>query len=170
MLDGSTVRAGDVLVGLPSTGLHSNGYSLARKVLVDSGRFDLSEPAGEVTEPLGDALLTPTHIYVKELRTLRDHGLKAAAHITGGGIPGNLPRVLPNGVGARIDRSCWHLPAIFSLLQREGALTDRDLLRTFNCGLGIIAVLPADQAAAAAEAVGGCIIGEITSTSGVEWA
>ena len=170
MLDGSTVRTGDVLVGLPSTGLHSNGYSLARKVLVDSGRFDLGEPVGDLMEPLGDALLTPTHIYVDELRTLRAHGLKAAAHITGGGIPGNLPRVLPDGVGARIDRSCWPLPPIFTLLQQEGALSDRDLLRTFNCGLGIIAVLPADRAQSAADAVGGFVIGEITSTSGVEWA
>ena len=171
ILDGSDVRPGDAIVGLPSSGIHSNGYSLVRKVLVDPGKYDLDEDPGGLGAPLGDVLLAPTTLYVAALRTLiDDHGARAAAHITGGGIPGNLPRCLPDGLGATVDRSTWHEPAIFALLQREGGLTESDMDRTFNRGLGMCVIVPADRAAAAADAVGGTLIGHVTEGEGVRFA
>ncbi|TNE85422.1 MAG: phosphoribosylformylglycinamidine cyclo-ligase [Deltaproteobacteria bacterium] len=169
LLDGSAVAAGDVLVALPSTGIHSNGYSLARKLLVDSGKFALDEDPGGLGGPLGDVLLTPTRIYVKDVLTaIAEHELKAAAHITGGGLPGNVPRVLPEGLGARIVRGSWPELPIFTLLRDEGDLSENEMLRTFNCGVGMVLVFAADRAQAAAEALGGVIIGEIVDGDGVE--
>ncbi|MCO4743635.1 MAG: phosphoribosylformylglycinamidine cyclo-ligase [Proteobacteria bacterium] len=169
IMDGSTVSAGDVLVALPSTGIHSNGYSLARKLLVDGGRFDLEVDPGGLGCPLGEALLAPTKIYVQEvLRARSEFGLKAAAHITGGGLPGNLPRVLPDGLGAKLVRGSWPEPPIFGLMREVGDLTETDMLRTFNCGVGMVLVLPVEQAEAAAVHLGGVIIGEIVVGDGVD--
>lgn len=169
ILDPEAVKPGDALVGLPASGVHSNGYSLVRKVLVDPGELDLHADPGSLGTTLGDALLAPTRIYVRDLRTLLDeHGARAAAHITGGGIPGNLPRCLPDGIGARVDRASWTAPPIFELLKERGSLSDRDMDRTFNQGLGMIVVVPADRAQAAADAVGGMIVGEVVAGEGVE--
>ena len=128
------VRAGDVLCALPSSGLHTNGYTLVRR-LFDG--WDLEQPVPELGRPLADELLEPHRSYLDPLRRLP---WKAAAHITGGGLPGNLPRALPEGLAAEIRRESWEFPPIFALLQRLGDLSDQEMVATFNCGLGMILV------------------------------
>jgi len=141
ILDGSRVRSGDVVVGMASSGLHSNGFSLARKVL----ESDL--PAALVSE-----LLEPTRIYVKDCLALRDGvDVHAFAHITGGGLPGNLPRVLPDGHRAVLRRGSWPEPGIFERIQKAGNVADPEMLRTFNMGIGMCALVPRADAAAAVE-------------------
>ncbi len=146
LLDGSRVAAGDVILGLASSGVHSNGYSLVRKVVEVAGA-SYDDPFGAAT--LGETLLLPTRIYVKPLlAALRGHTIHALAHITGGGLSENLPRVLPDGLGARIDLSSWPLPAIFAWLAEHGGIDDAEMLRTFNCGIGMTVIAPADAAEA----------------------
>ncbi|KFI32264.1 phosphoribosylformylglycinamidine cyclo-ligase [Haematobacter missouriensis] len=142
------VREGDVLLGLASSGVHSNGYSLVRRVVEMSGLgWDAPSPFGEGT--LGDALLTPTRLYVKQVLAARKAGgLHAAAHITGGGITENLPRVLPEGLGAEIDLSAWALPPVFRWLSDVSGMEREELLRTFNSGIGMILAVDADRAEA----------------------
>ena len=162
VLDGSQVTLGDALVGLPSSGVHSNGYSLVRRLLVDNGDFDLGRDPGELGRPLGDALMEPTRIYVKDVLAIRQkYGLKSAAHITGGGIPGNVPRALPEGMGAEMWRGSWNIPPLFQLLQRVGNLEEAEMLRTFNSGLGMVLVVPKDQADACAKEYGGSVVGTV---------
>jgi phosphoribosylformylglycinamidine cyclo-ligase len=143
IIDGSRVQAGDAVIGIASSGLHSNGYSLARKVLEVSGAsLDIMLGA----HSLGALLLEPTRIYVKSLLALAGTvEVRAMAHITGGGLPGNLPRVLPEGTGARIDAASWTRPIIFDWLQTEGDITDEEMYRTFNCGIGMCVVVADDQ-------------------------
>jgi phosphoribosylformylglycinamidine cyclo-ligase len=147
IIDGSKVRQGDLVVGIASSGLHSNGYSLARKVLERSGAaHDLPIDGA----PLIERLLAPTRIYVKPLLTLlAEIEVHAFAHITGGGLPENLPRVLPEGLMATIDLASWRRPAIFDWLKAEGGIADAELYRTFNCGLGMAMILPPESAKAA---------------------
>src|SRR5262245_53193890 len=129
------IVAGDVLIGIPSSGLHSNGYSLARKVLLERGRLKLSKRIPELGRSLGEELLEPTRIYAKLSRAIfARHPIKGAAHITGGGIPGNLPRVLPTGARAWIERGSWPVPPIFHLIQKIGAVAQADMDETFNNG------------------------------------
>ncbi|MFN7175309.1 MAG: phosphoribosylformylglycinamidine cyclo-ligase [Thermaurantiacus sp.] len=140
-LDGSRVAEGDVLLGLASTGAHSNGYSLIRR-LVDGFALDAPAPFEPETS-LGDALLAPTRIYVGNLLPSVRHGqIHALAHITGGGLLENIPRVLSDTLRARVDASTWTLPPLFDWLRREGALPPAELARTFNCGIGMVAVVP----------------------------
>lgn len=147
ILDGSQVRPGDALVGLASSGPHSNGYSLIRRIVELSGA-DLSAPL-EGGPSLGEALLTPTRIYVKPLLALlASRPVHALAHITGGGILENLPRVLPAGTRARVDTRAWPRPPVFQWLAREGNVDEREMLRTFNCGIGMVAVVPDGEAQA----------------------
>lgn len=144
IIDGSRVAPGDAIVGIASSGLHSNGYSLARKVLERSGA-----PPDMLLDgvPLIERLLAPTRIYVKPLLALlAEVEVHAMAHITGGGLPENLPRVLPEGAAARIELASWRRPAVFDWLQAEGGIADAELYRTFNCGLGMAVVLPAADA------------------------
>lgn len=130
------VKAGDVLIGVASSGPHSNGYSLVRKILQVSGA-DLEQPLGETS--LGEALLTPTRIYVKPLLQLMQQvEIHALAHITGGGLPENLPRVLPPGCKAVIDSDSWQLPPVFGWLQTQGNVVNSEMLRTFNSGVGMV--------------------------------
>jgi phosphoribosylformylglycinamidine cyclo-ligase len=140
------VVTGDVLLGLASDGVHSNGYSLVRKLVEMSGLgWDADCPWGEGT--LGAALLTPTRLYVTQaLRAVRAGGVHALAHITGGGLTENLPRVLPDGAGAAIDLSAWDLPGTFRWLAEQGGITPAEMLKTFNCGIGMILSVEADQA------------------------
>jgi len=139
MIEPSRVRPGDRLLGLPSSGPHSNGYSLIRKVL-DVSAADLSQPLGGST--LGQALLEPTRIYVKPLLALAGEvEIHALAHITGGGLPENLPRVLPPGTKAVVDATSWALPEVFRWLQTQGNIAQEEMLRTFNCGVGMVACL-----------------------------
>ena len=149
IIDGSKVEAGDAIIGIASSGPHSNGYSLIRKVLEVSGASLDDDFNGS---PLGEVLLTPTRIYVKPLLALIDQvDVHSLCHITGGGLPENLPRVLPKGCRAVIDGRAWQRPAIFDWLQQQGNIADAEMYRTFNCGVGMVVVLPADQAQSAIE-------------------
>ncbi len=147
VITGEKVKAGDVLLGLASSGPHSNGYSLIRKV-IEVASADLNEPFDGAT--LGDKLLAPTQIYVKPLLALHEQiDIHALAHITGGGLLENLPRVMPDNTQAKIDTSSWNMPAIFDWLQQKGNIEKEEMHRTFNCGIGMVAVLnPADVDAA----------------------
>lgn len=163
LLDGARVRPGDAVIGLPSTGLHSNGYSLARR-LCDPLDWDAEHGLGE---PLGQALLTPTRIYVRDALKLKaEVELRALAHITGGGLLDNIPRVLPPGLGVALRLGSWPCPPIFELLARLGELSGEDLHRTFNMGLGMVAIVPPEQAARAAALVGGVLVGEVRADEG----
>jgi len=158
------VRDGDVLVGLPSTGLHANGYSLVRRVLLDGRSLD--DPVPELGRSLADELLEPCAIHTAEVVALHREGLlHAAAHITGGGILENLPRILPDGLGATLDRGSWTEQPIFAVLQREAGLSDDDLFGTFNMGLGMIVAVPPEHAEAAAAR--GPVVGRVEPGSGV---
>jgi phosphoribosylformylglycinamidine cyclo-ligase len=151
IIDGRSVAPGDVVLGVASTGLHSNGYSLARKVLLDSHPLDWRPPALEGIA-LVDALLAPTRIYARDVLALAERvRVKSVAHITGGGLPGNVPRNLPDGTRAVVDARRWPRHPIFDLVQREGQVPWDDMFLTFNMGLGLaIVVAPADAAAALA--------------------
>ena len=145
LIDGSKVEASDTLLALPSSGPHSNGYSLIRKVLERTGD-DPQQVCGDTT--LGEALLAPTTIYNRPLLALQQQlEIRAMAHITGGGILENLPRVLPEGLGAVIHRDSWQLPPVFEWLQRGGNIADTEMMRTFNCGVGMIIVVARGHAA-----------------------
>jgi phosphoribosylformylglycinamidine cyclo-ligase len=144
----SSIAPGDVLIGLPSSGLHSNGYSLARKVLLDIRKLRLRDKISELGRTLGAELLKPTRIYVNAVQALlRRHAIKGMAHITGGGIPGNLPRVLPDGRRAWINRRSWAVLPIFELIQKLGGISQAEMDRTFNNGLGMILVVGKREAA-----------------------
>jgi phosphoribosylformylglycinamidine cyclo-ligase len=145
IIDGSKVKAGDKLIGIASSGPHSNGYSLIRKIIERSGQ-NLNDVVNGM--PLGETLLTPTRIYVKSLLgLLKKIDVHAMAHITGGGITENLPRVLPEGLSATIALSAWQMPEIFAWLQQQGNIKLNDMLVTFNCGIGmIVCVDAADEA------------------------
>ncbi|MFC3050983.1 phosphoribosylformylglycinamidine cyclo-ligase [Kordiimonas pumila] len=148
LIDGSTVEAGDVLLGLASNGTHSNGYSLIRRIIEDKG-FKYSEPAPfNKSITLGEALIAPTKIYVKScLAGIKAGYVKALSHITGGGFLENVPRVMPKNTLAEIDSSVWELPSVFSWLQAEGNIETREMSRTFNCGIGMVVVVTAENAA-----------------------
>jgi phosphoribosylformylglycinamidine cyclo-ligase len=158
LLPRADLGPGDVLLGLASSGIHSNGFSLARRIVAAAGRgFDT--PAGFApSQTLGEALLTPTRIYVQPLLALHRAGLlKAAAHITGGGLPGNLPRVLPAGLEAVLDAAAWPVPPVFAWMAAAGNVAADEMLRVFNCGIGMVCVVPAaaaDQAMAMLRAAG----------------
>lgn len=144
----AAVQAGDVLLGLASDGVHSNGYSLVRKIVERAG-LAWDAPAPFADESLGAALLAPTRLYVKPaLAAIRAGGVHALAHITGGGLTENLPRVLPEGLGADIDLASWALPPVFAWLANEGGLDQAEMLKTFNAGIGMVLVVAPDQAEA----------------------
>jgi phosphoribosylformylglycinamidine cyclo-ligase len=169
LIDGASIAAGDVVLGLGSSGPHSNGYSLIRRIVQDSG-VSLTDPVDAV--PLGDWLLAPTRIYCRAvLSVMRTVRLKGMAHITGGGLVENVPRVLPAGVQAVLQRSSWPRPQIFDWLQRQGRVADDEMHRVFNCGVGYVVVVgPADaeaaQAAFTAQGEACWAIGTIRSSPG----
>jgi phosphoribosylformylglycinamidine cyclo-ligase len=144
MLDGSLVKVGDVAIGLASSGLHSNGYALARKVLLDVAKIPLTHTPEGFERSLGETLLEPTHVYARHVHCAMATGqIHAIAHITGGGLPGNVPRVLPDGVGVLLDARRWMRPAVFDLIAREGNVEEHEMRRTFNLGLGMVIVAEA---------------------------
>ena len=152
LIDGGKVRAGDVLVGIASSGPHSNGYSLVRKILDRAGR-PLEIDVGGVK--LADALMAPTTIYVKPvLELIAAHELHAMAHITGGGLTENIIRVIPDGLGLDIDATSWSLPPVFDWLMREGQVSKPEMWRTFNCGIGFVLVVSPSQLPALATDLG----------------
>ncbi len=169
IIDSSKVKAGDALIGIASSGPHSNGYSLIRKVLeVSDAKLD--QTCGDST--LGDALLAPTRIYVKSIHSVLEQvDVHAMSHITGGGLLENLPRVMPENTRASIDASSWDMPEVFKWLQQQGNIDSQEMYRTFNCGIGMVLVVSAEDAdttmdvlSAAGETV--YRLGEITSSSG----
>ena len=145
-LTGAAVGAGDVVLGLASDGVHANGYSLVRAIVAESGLgYDDPTPF-DPDRSLGEALLTPTRIYVKScLEAVRAGGLKALAHITGGGLTENIPRVLPDGLAVRLEGGSWPVPAIFAWLAKMGAVSPGEMARVFNCGIGMVAICGADD-------------------------
>jgi phosphoribosylformylglycinamidine cyclo-ligase len=190
LLDGTAARAGDAIVGLASSGLHANGYSLVRALVTEHGldlggsyaglaRRVLGEgpadaPADGAT--LGDVLLTPTRIYAKDLLAIRasleaaGHELRGVAHVTGGGLPGNVPRALPEHLGARVDPASWPMPSVMRMLGALGEIADVELRATFNAGLGMVLVVPADAAAATATLATGrgipaWVVGEVMTVA-----
>jgi phosphoribosylformylglycinamidine cyclo-ligase len=170
LLDGTAARAGDALIGIASSGLHSNGFSLVRRIVADAD-LDLGEGYGELVgrilgpavtpEPemrplsLGEVLLTPTRIYAKAILALRRRldeagtSLRGVSHITGGGLPGNVPRVLPDGLGARLHPAVWPMPSVMLLMGALGALSEAEMRSTFNGGLGMVCIVPEEAAAVA---------------------
>jgi phosphoribosylformylglycinamidine cyclo-ligase len=146
LIDGSSVTVGDKLVGIASSGLHSNGYTLVRKVLLDTHKMDLGERVEEIGEELGVELLRPTKIYVKTILNLvRGFNIGGIAHITGGGITGNLPRIISKGCKAIIHKGSWEVPPIFSFLREKGDIPEDEMLRTFNNGIGMILIVKAKE-------------------------
>ena len=155
LLTGRAIRAGDTLLGLPSTGLHTNGYSLARKLLFEIAGYGPKTLLPEVGATVGDALLKVHRSYLRPIRALLDAGvLRGAAHITGGGITDNTPRILPKGLAVAIDTTAWRIPPLFEVLRRIGNIPDDDYRRTFNLGVGMIFVVPARAAARAETLLG----------------
>jgi len=145
LLTGKNVKPGDTLLGLPATGLHTNGYSLARKLIFDVAKLKPDTYVAEVGNKIGAELLKPHVCYAPAVKSLIARGwISALAHITGGGIPGNLPRVLPSGVKATIDLDAWPIPTIFKYLAKLGEIDTDELLQSFNMGIGMIAIVPAD--------------------------
>lgn len=142
LIDGSNIKDGDILIGLPSSGIHSNGYSLVRKVLLESAGLKLDQYNDELGKTLGEELISPTRIYVKPvLELLEEVEINGMSHITGGGITENLQRVLPEGLGARINAEALEIPAIFKLIQELGQVKTEEMFRTFNMGIGFILVV-----------------------------
>ncbi|XXK21822.1 phosphoribosylformylglycinamidine cyclo-ligase [Arenicellales bacterium nBUS_48] len=162
IIDGTKINSGDCVLGLASSGLHSNGYSLARAIVERSGT-PLGDSFGQTT--LGETLLTPTRIYARSIletsQTIDIHGI---AHITGGGLPENIPRILPQGLQCQIDAKSWAFPEIFNWLQDEGGVDDAEMLRTFNCGIGMVLIVAKGDQEAAVNAFESC--GETVYTLG----
>jgi len=171
LLDGSTITEGDMILGLTSSGPHSNGYSLIRRLVSGEGH-NYSDPAPFAQTSLADALLAPTNIYVKSTLAAIKAGLvKGLSHITGGGFLENIPRVMPNGLIAQIDSGTWELPGVFKWLQQEGNIETREMARTFNCGIGMVAIVSPDNSEAAQKILRAhgedvIVIGEVTAGQG----
>ena len=166
VIDHSKMKAGDVILALPSSGIHSNGYSLVRKVF-DVEHADLNLYSAELGRTLGEALLEPTVIYVKPvLRCIEDADVKGISHITGGGFFENIPRCLPDGLTARIDKAAVQTPAIFHLLQKQGGISEHDMFNTYNMGVGMTVIVSKETADAAIAALdcGAYVIGEIVES------
>jgi phosphoribosylformylglycinamidine cyclo-ligase len=172
--DGSSIVAGDALIGLSSSGLHTNGFSLVRRVFgvglspaaASEDRARLEGVEADLGVPLGEALLTPHRGYTREVALVRDK-VKGIAHITGGGLIENVPRVLPASLGARIDRSAWEVPSLFRLIQREGSLAEEEMWRAFNMGVGLVlAAAPSEVAAILASLPEAFVVGEVVAVEG----
>ena len=167
IVDGSTIRPGDVIVGLTSSGLHTNGYSLARKICFDVAKLTCDSEMPGVGRSVGDMLLEPHRSYATLVRILmKIVNVKGMAHVTGGGITDNLPRTLPPDTGAAIDLDAWTAPPVFGFLQRTGNVEQAEMLRTFNCGMGYLLVVgeeDADRALSTIDQAGaeGCVIGRV---------
>ena len=164
LITGVNIVPGDVLIGVPSTGLHTNGYSLARRIAFDHLKLTVDSYVSDLGRTIGEALLEPHRSYLSLVRPLLATGLiKGMAHITGGGITENLPRILPEGTGARVRAASWTVPRLFSWLQESGHVPVDDMMRTFNMGIGLIVVSAADNAEEVKAALGGFVIGDIAT-------
>ena len=174
ILDGSQVRAGDVLIALGSNGLHTNGYSLARKIVFEAMGLEVDDPLPGLDRTVGEALLAIHRSYLSSVRPLLGKGrLRGLAHITGGGILGNLPRTLPEGLGARISLDSWEIPPLFRALQKGGRVAHHEMFRVFNMGVGMIAIVGEEDAGGVAEDLAASgetswILGKVVEGEGVE--
>ncbi|MBT9145064.1 MAG: Phosphoribosylformylglycinamidine cyclo-ligase [candidate division WS2 bacterium] len=174
IIDGRNIKEGDMLLGLGSSGLHSNGYSLVRKIFFDRHNFTVDKTISRLGKTLGEELLTPTKIYVKSILTLRDKlEIKGMAHITGGGLLENLPRCLPEGVGAKIDSQTWQPQEIFTLLQELGEVSREEMYRVFNMGIGFVVVVSPKDSEKAVEILHEIrekvfVLGRVISGKGVD--
>ena len=174
IIDGQAAQLGDRLVGVASSGLHSNGFSLARRALLDGDTPVSLHDSFESGGTLGDALLRPTRIYVKAARVALEHDVRAMCHITGGGLPENLPRVTPEGLGITIDPGTWTPDPIFALIQERGGVADAEMRRTFNMGVGFTMVVAPERAASLVDALNASgerafVMGEIDDHEGVSF-
>jgi len=173
VVSGERVRPGDAVLGLASTGLHTNGYTLARKVLADAG-LSYSDTPESLDRPVGEVYLVPHRAYLREIEVLRGAvDVRGMAHVTGGGLAGNLPRAL-EGMGARLDAGSWEEPAVFGLVRTLGGVPEDEMRRVFNLGIGLCAVVPSEEAEAGLEVLreAGCDawrIGEVVEAGGVEF-
>ncbi|WP_437576901.1 phosphoribosylformylglycinamidine cyclo-ligase [Sorangium sp. So ce887] len=175
ILDGKRIVAGDAVIGVASSGLHSNGFSLARRVLEKEMGLRMSDRVDDLGATVGEALLTPTRIYARAITALLaacGDAVRGLSHITGGGLPGNLPRVLPDGLGAQLDLGSYQRPAVFQVLQRGGPVEEAEMRRTFNLGVGLVAVVEKGAADRAIEAFAGSgerawVLGEVVSVGDV---
>ncbi|KAB2003293.1 hypothetical protein E1A91_D11G125100v1 [Gossypium mustelinum] len=173
VIDGKNIVAGDVLIGLPSSGVHSNGFSLVRRVLAHSG-LSLKDQLPGAAVTLGEALMAPTVIYVKQvLDIIGKGGVKGIAHITGGGFTDNIPRVFPEGLGAVIYKDSWNVPAVFKWIQQAGKIEDAEMSRTFNMGIGMVLVVSKEASQRILEDANGAYtayrIGEVVNGEGVSY-
>jgi phosphoribosylformylglycinamidine cyclo-ligase len=166
ILDGSRIVPSDLLIGLPSNGLHTNGYTLARKVLLDKMRLDLLKKVDGLTKPLGEELLRVHRNYQPLMASIPPRRIKGAAHITGGGLVDNLPRILPAACDALIDTSSWKVPSIFRLIQRGGDILREEMYQVFNMGIGMVLVVSKLHAPEVLTQTNGKVIGQITPGSG----
>jgi phosphoribosylformylglycinamidine cyclo-ligase len=168
IITGEQIQIGDVLIGLPSNGLHTNGYSLARKLLFDVAQYGPDQYVNELKDKTGAALMRTHRSYLAIIKKLTGAGgVRGMAHITGGGITENLPRILPRGTGAVIDGTSWTVPPLFEHLQQLGNVEPEEMFRTFNMGIGLIAVVPAEQVKKAKAILNRanerhCLIGRVT--------
>lgn len=175
IVTGENIEEGDVFIGLASNGIHSNGYSLVRKVLLHDNRLDLNEHYEEFGKTLGEELLVPTRIYAAPImEVLKQYEIKGMAHITGGGFIENIPRMLPDGLGAEIEKGTWTIPPIFRLIQEKGNLSDDDMYRVFNMGIGFVLAVNEKEADHIVNVLNDTgetaqIIGKVTGTSGVQF-
>ncbi|MEC7839336.1 MAG: phosphoribosylformylglycinamidine cyclo-ligase [Chlamydiota bacterium] len=170
LIDADSIEVGDCIVGIPSSGFHSNGYSLIRKVL-DENNINLHDLFPGSNSSIGELLLKPTRIYIQEVLAIKEEfNLKGAAHITGGGLTENVPRILPECVGALIDKKLWEVPTIFSWIQTLGSIEDKEMFRTFNMGLGMTLILSKQDAKTLCSRDNDyMIIGETVEGKGVKW-
>lgn len=171
IIDGSLIKNGDVVIGIASSGLHSNGYSLARKVFFEAGKLLPEEYIEEFGCTLGEELLKPTKIYARTICALNSFGIHGMAHITGGGLLENLPRILPEGLQVQINEGTWEIPAVFNMIQKIGQVEDEEMYRTFNMGIGYVLIAPEEEAEQILKAVleqgeKAWIIGEVSKGSG----
>ncbi|MCK8816668.1 phosphoribosylformylglycinamidine cyclo-ligase [Natroniella sulfidigena] len=147
IITGDEIKPGDKIIGLGSNGIHSNGYSLARKVFFEKAGYEVNQQVDELETTLGEELLKPTRIYVKPvLKLLEQYQVKGIAHITGGGLIENLPRILPDETKAVIKQDSWEVPSVFNLMQELGAIEEKEMYRTFNMGIGMVLVVPEEEA------------------------
>ena len=147
IIDGSSITVGNHLIGLSASGLHSNGFSLARKVIIDHMGLGINDEIPGLGKTVAEELLTPTRIYVRSvMNLLRDFNISGLAHITGGGLLENIPRVLPNGCKAVVRKSSWEIPEIFKIIQKGGNIDETEMFRTFNCGIGMVLIVPEREA------------------------
>ena len=173
LVNGNGSQAGDSVIGLPATGLHSNGFSLARKIFFESVGWSLNSYIPELGKTLGEELLTPTKIYVRSvLNLLANITVRGMAHITGGGLPENVPRCLPPGLGVSLERQAWTVPPVFALLQRLGDVSQDEMFRTFNMGIGFVLVIAKDDTDRAMTILGEMgetplLLGEVVKGEGV---